>query len=182
VARDEILKTEHSFSDTGRPIALECRGERQMTSPPFTLRAQADRIDLMEDGTLRILDYKASDPPSPKQLEVYQKQLPLEAAIAADAGFRGVNGRDVRELHIIGLKIEASKGKLKKTSVPMDPETIQTVWSELGKLISSYDREGSIWPARIRPEFIQYESDYDHLSRFGEWSDGDQLVPERVGR
>ncbi|MBB5514039.1 double-strand break repair protein AddB [Rubricella aquisinus] len=181
-AREEILKQEQILIETGRPIALECRGERRMTTPAFTLTAKADRIDLMEDGTLRILDYKASDPPSKKQIEVFNKQLPLEAAIAAGTGFRGVGGSDVRALHIKGLKYDVEKGQLPERSLAVDPETVQAVWAGLAKLIAAYDGDSSTWPARIRPQFIQYESDYDHLSRFGEWSDGDTVSPEAVGR
>lgn len=45
------------------------------------------------------------------------------------------------------------------------------VLERLRDLIGHYPGAGFV--ARLRPQRLSYESDYDHLSRFGEWSDGD---------
>ena len=57
-----------------------------------TLRARADRIDVLADGTLGILDYKTGTPPTgPKIAGGDAPQLPLEAAMAARGGFPGLD-------------------------------------------------------------------------------------------
>ena len=42
----------------------------------------------------------------------------------------------------------------------------------LKRLLSRYADPAQPYPARSRPKFIEYASDYDHLSRYGEWADG----------
>ena len=40
-------------------------------------------------------------------------------------------------------------------------------------LIAHYLDERNGFPARLRPQKLTWGSDYDHLSRKGEWADGD---------
>src|SRR3546814_1325261 len=55
---------------------------------PVTLRGRADRIDVMTDGTLAIIDYKTGQPPSKDQvISGLAPQLPLEAAMALRRAF-----------------------------------------------------------------------------------------------
>ena len=68
----------------------------------FRLTARADRIDLREDGSAVIYDYKTGRIPTAKQVDgLYAPQLPLEAAIVAGGGFGPVGTREVRGLHYI---------------------------------------------------------------------------------
>jgi len=53
---------------------------------PFTLTAQADRIDTLADGTIAIGDYKTGAPPSKSEVAAgFAPQLPLEGVIAGAA-------------------------------------------------------------------------------------------------
>lgn len=52
------------------------------------IRGIVDRIDLLGDGSLRVVDYKSSMPPRPVQLAVY--------ATTAEQRLRGTRGRDWR--------------------------------------------------------------------------------------
>jgi ATP-dependent helicase/DNAse subunit B len=52
------------------------------------IRGVVDRIDLLADGTLRVIDYKSSPPYKPVQLAVY--------AVTSAARLRGERGRDWR--------------------------------------------------------------------------------------
>ncbi len=57
----------------------------------FRLTARADRIDVAEDGSVVIYDYKTGKPPLQKHVdELSAPQLPLEAAIAEGGGFAGL--------------------------------------------------------------------------------------------
>ena len=50
------------------------------------IRAKADRIDWLSDGSAAIYDYKTGAPPSEKQIGKYSQQLHLQAAILAQDG------------------------------------------------------------------------------------------------
>jgi ATP-dependent helicase/DNAse subunit B len=56
---------------------------------PIALRAKADRIDLMTDGTLRVIDYKLSKAPKPARA----LQLPIYG-LCAQQHLKGRHGRE----------------------------------------------------------------------------------------
>lgn len=72
------LEGEYAFTD----------GERQRT---LSIRAQADRIDLLADGTLRVIDYKLGRAPKPSRA----LQLPIYGVCAAQS-LEGHGGRTWR--------------------------------------------------------------------------------------
>ena len=68
----------------------ETAGRMVLQGPggPFVLKAKADRIDRLTDGTLAIIDYKTGKPPSDPDVQAgAAPQLPLEAAIVRAGGF-----------------------------------------------------------------------------------------------
>lgn len=87
---------------------VEVTGQTELEGPagPFILRAKADRIDLLRDGSLAILDYKTGAPPSAREVAAgFAPQLPLEAVIARRGGFPGIAaGKKVSELLYWRLK------------------------------------------------------------------------------
>jgi RecB family exonuclease len=76
-----------------RLLEFELEGRFEFSSAGGTraiaLRAKADRIDLMVDGTLRVIDYKLSR--APKQARALQ--LPIYS-VCAEQHLRGRHGRD----------------------------------------------------------------------------------------
>jgi ATP-dependent helicase/nuclease subunit B len=57
--------------------------------------------------------------------------------------------------------------------VPGDaPALAAETWTGLMRLVAAYRDEATGYMARARPQFLDYASDYDHLSRLGEWEDG----------
>lgn len=179
--RDWFLLSERERRNQAQPVALEKKGEASLdaTPLPFTLRATADRIDLRPDGTVAIYDYKSSLPQQKEKLAIFTRQLVLEAAISMRGGFDGLPATKVEHLELIGL---ADGGKSRsvggKTSEEISVELAQT-WEGLNALISNYQNEATPYVARLRPDFIGYDSDYDQLSRLGEWSDGDPYEGDR---
>ena len=60
----------------------------------FKLTARADRIDLLKDGSLRVIDYKTGTLATKKAVtEARALQLRVEAVLAAHGGFQDLNGK-----------------------------------------------------------------------------------------
>ena len=154
-------------------LAQEISGKRKLGG--FTLTAKADRIDMLANGSFAIYDYKSGGLPSKRQAKEFAVQLPLEGAIAQAGGFEGIAKGKVSHLELIGL---GAGGK----ELPLDftDEEIDEIWGQLGTLIQAFGSESLGYTAHLRPERIQYSSDYDHLSRFGEWQDGDEFEVEAM--
>jgi RecB family exonuclease len=147
-------------------VAQEVKGARKATEFDFTLTAKADRLDQDASGQLIIYDYKSGDPPAPKVIELFDRQLQLEAAIAQVGGFEGLDPMAVATTQYIGLK-----GPDKVRSVAVSDDT----WADFIQLLQSHF-EGDIgYGARLKMEQDRYGSDYDHLSRLGEWEETDPL-------
>ncbi|MEM8570376.1 MAG: double-strand break repair protein AddB [Pseudomonadota bacterium] len=164
-----FVETERERRQFATPRAFEIRGKRRLggTPLPFTVTAKADRIDVTADGGCAIYDYKSGSVPSVKEIAAFHLQLPLEGAIAASGGFEGIGKVPPRRLQLIGL------GAQKIAHVPEAGDDVARVWTRLAELISAYQSPTTGYTARLRPQRLTYESDYDHLSRRGEWSDGD---------
>lgn len=159
-----------------QPFA-EVRGETVFEGPagPFTLRAKADRIDLLQDGSLSILDYKTGVPPSAKEVAAgYAPQLPLEAVIAARGGFPGIAaGKAVSELLYWRLKGGAEGGEERQAHKEQAPDLLaEDARKGLEALIRVFDDPATPYEARPNPEHAPKYSDYLHLARVKEWSAG----------
>jgi double-strand break repair protein AddB len=160
------LATEAERRARGRPVAREVRGRRELDGArlPFAVTAQADRIDRTPSGAYAIYDYKSGGVPSEREAQRFHLQLPLEAAIAAAGGFEGLPAAPVAHLELIGLGARAT--------LVLDAEP-EAVWVRLRGLIAAFQHPAATFPARLRPQRLVHASDYDHLSRRGEWADGD---------
>jgi ATP-dependent helicase/nuclease subunit B len=153
----------------GAPAAREVKGRRDVggLKQPFAVTARADRIDRLPGG-FAIYDYKSGSNPSAAEARAFYLQLPLEAAILAASGFEGLEAGPA--LHLELLKF----GKQGETlPLDADPATLSTTWARLRALLAHYLDEANGFPARLRPQRLTWGSDYDHLSRKGEWADGD---------
>lgn len=154
-----------------RTLKLEARGELGLPvalAPGFTLTTRADRIDIGEDGHLRIYDYKSGSPPSPAAIETIDKQLQLVGAIATRGGFDGVPEARVDRLEYIGF---GRGGSLRAVSA--EDGRLSETYGQLIQLLDAYARPEQGYPARSRMRANDPPSDYDQLSRFGEWTESD---------
>jgi len=68
--------------------------------------------------------------------------------------------------------------KLTETVLPLDPGDVAEVKKKLVQLIRSYDDPALGYTARRMMKTVRYETNFEHLSRYGEWSDADTPVPE----
>lgn len=165
-AADWFLAGEAERRARAAPFAREIRGARRLegTSPPVEVIAKADRIDRDDAGAYAIYDYKSGALPSAGEVGTFHLQLPIEAAIAAAGGFPGLPPGRAAHLELLGLSSRTAM------TVAADPET---TWRRLGALVGLYQRPGTGFVARLRPQLLAFAGDYDQLSRYGEWADGD---------
>ena len=158
----------------GVNVALERKGEMDFQDLNFKLTAKADRIDQGKNG-LRLYDYKASKPPSLGDIEYFDKQLQLEAMIAFHNGFNKIQKQSIEHLEYISLGPE-----LKKQSVHIDAQELNEILKDFRSLILAYNNPQKGFTARDKIQFLNHISDYDQLSRKGEWQDSDKPIPKVV--
>jgi RecB family exonuclease len=155
---------------------VEETGSVPLENADFTLTARPDRIDLLTDARVHIYDYKTGSPPTTKQQKAYDKQLLLEAAMAERGAFAALGKAEVAAVSYLQLGGEAKEERIETTS-----EIADDVWRGLERLISAYFDRQKGYTARRAVFTTQWPGDYDHLSRFGEWSTETPATPEDVG-
>ncbi|MBZ0130367.1 MAG: double-strand break repair protein AddB [Rhodobacteraceae bacterium] len=166
---------EQTRRQRARPMALEVKGRLVMTDPPFTLTGKADRIDITPEGGLIVIDYKSGAVPTGPQIRHFDKQMPLEGKMIEAGAFEGIAAASVAGLQYISL---ASSEK--DPMVKLDDDLINQTWEGLRLLIRAYRRLETGYTARAAVEKRTDPSDYDHLSRRGEWDDADPPEPKDV--
>ena len=139
----------------------EVWGKAVLEDTGFTLVGKADRIDVFHDGTARIYDYKTGPLPSNAQQLHFDKQLLLEVEILKRGGFEGLSAMQVAGATYIGVGNDP-----KLSDAPLN-ET--DVWVKFSALIKSYQNPSQGYTARRAMHMIDSSSDYDQLSRYGEW-------------
>lgn len=159
----------------------EIKGVRGIESLDFELVAKADRIDTDDAGNFLIYDYKSGSPPTRPQTEFFNKQLQLEAAIAAVGGFEKIGTGTAVTLEYIGLSGSAQDTVGKTLDLEITPADIDQVWQEFVELVQSYQSATKGFPARTRMQQMSYAYEFDHLSRKGEWEESDAPVDIPVG-
>ncbi len=139
----------------------------------FEIFARADRVDILKDGTIGIIDYKTGTVPSAKEIAAgYAPQLPLEALIAKHGGFENIPEHEVSELLFWRLKgdgegcSEVSAIGKKDTIERLLEETLEGIKA----LTSAFNNEETPYEAQPFPSKAPKYSDYLHLERVKEWS------------
>ncbi len=156
-------------------VALEEKGSVTLQNG-FVLTAEADRIDLGRDGNLIIYDYKTGTPPSEKQVTEFDKQLLLEAAMAERGGFDKLAPAPVGQVAYIGLG-----NKPVVRAIDLSEQLIARTWADLHELIDAYAAPTKGYAARRIMASRTDHTDYDQLSRFGEWDEGQPATLIEVG-
>jgi len=156
----------HIYAEQSGSLAFDVAGvEHHLT-------ARADRIDLLQNGAARLIDYKTGLPPSAKQVKAgLSPQLTLEAAILLGGGF-AMTPKSV--LAALYLRIGGGREGLKQSHAG-DLEGADFValsekhLAALKTLLGLYLQPSLPYLPRLR-EFKQADdADYDHLSRYLEW-------------
>jgi ATP-dependent helicase/nuclease subunit B len=153
----------------------EKRGKLHIDAPggDFILSGRADRIDLLKDGTLAILDYKTGVPPGEKEvMSGLAPQLPLEAAMAAKGGFAegGVEAAPASRLAYISLPGGEPPGKVQDLRKKPPEILAGEALAGLTRKIAEFDKETTPYLSRPHAKFISRYAEYDHLARVMEWA------------
>lgn len=130
-----------------------------------TLTCKADRVEISNDKTLTIIDYKTGSIPSDKDIELgYAPQLPLEAVILSKINISEPNHKII-ELEY--WKIAGNKNEQKK--VKNVSQQIKDAEKGVTKVLAKYKKTSTPYLASpIKQKAPKYD-DYEHLSRKKEW-------------
>jgi len=163
---------------SARPLATEIKGQMTLAGPEgaFLLTAKADRIDLLADGRLAIIDYKTGSVPSQKDVERgLSPQLPLEAVIAQAGGFENVPAGDVGELAYWRMTGGREAGNVQRVAEGTKAADLATEARDgLIGLIALFDDPSTAYEPVPWPERAPRYSDYRHLARIAEWSQAEE--------
>ncbi|MBT8425048.1 MAG: PD-(D/E)XK nuclease family protein, partial [Silicimonas sp.] len=168
---DHLVIEEQGRRLSGKPLALERKGQIDLPGTPFSIKGKADRIDRLPDGTLIIYDYKTGKPPSAHQIRHFDRQLPIEALMAQLGGFEDLQAAPVSHIGHIGLGRTPETNVLALEKSDTIDLGIGSIQAELAKLLASYDTASKGYPSRRAMEKMRFDGDYDHLARFGEWDE-----------
>ncbi len=140
----------------------------------FTLTGRADRIDIREDGSQTIYDYKTGSVPSAAKVESGNApQLALEAAMALGGGFSGLAAAPVSRLAYIRAQGYGVGGEERDAGKDLNPDALAAeALGHLEGLVSAYAIETQGYEAMRRAGFDYRYDDYAHLARVKEWQAG----------
>ncbi|MFT8245601.1 double-strand break repair protein AddB [Roseomonas sp. BN140053] len=144
------------------------------------LEGRADRVDVLRDGSLAILDFKTGEPPSNKAMQNGSApQMPLEAAIARRGGFPGITADEVSALEHWRLAGGYESGKVHAFRPDKDADigwVADDALRSVDALAESFLLSSRPFLARPHPGRAPRGSDYDHLSRLREWGGAEEGV------
>ncbi|MBV8797291.1 MAG: PD-(D/E)XK nuclease family protein, partial [Hyphomicrobiales bacterium] len=139
---------------------------------PFKLSARADRIDLLQSGAARLIDYKSGAPPLAKEVKAgFSPQLTLEAEMLRRGGFEGLPPLDAAEA--LYLKLGGAAGGEEKHAGGKGENILELAdqhFAGLKMLLDAFACADTPYLSRPFPKFVPRFSDYDHLARVKEWS------------
>lgn len=157
-----------------KQVAAELSGEARLAvmGEEFRLTCRADRIDIFDSGAARIIDYKTGAVPSGPQVQSgLAPQLTLQAAILARGGFAALGARQTSQLLYIRLSGGEPPGELKPPKLDSDVMTLaENHWDGLMRLLTAYADPARPYLPRSAMMRDDEEGDYDHLSRYREWT------------
>jgi len=166
-----FVTQEASRREMAKTLGVEVRGRLELETKnlKFVLTAIADRIDLLDDDTLSIVDYKTGGVPTQKSVALgTSPQLTLEALIAQAGGFEGIDAGDVGSLEYWKLSGGRPAGKI--TYVTADIQDLEEAALQgLVDLIDAFSDPKTPYLPTPRPLFAPRFNNYKHLSRSDEW-------------
>jgi ATP-dependent helicase/nuclease subunit B len=159
----------------------EIRGRIEIADTGFVLRGRADRIDVFDDGSWSILDYKTGQNPSMAQARTLSPQLALEASIAMRGGFAlGKAGpfptriAEIAYVRLVAGDVLRVEGPCDARDAPSLDALMAKTWDELLSLIEGFRDPRRGYSSRSAPAREgDIGGDYDHLARVREWSAGE---------
>jgi RecB family exonuclease len=169
---DWFIKAEAERQTRLQTLGREVAGNLSINVGDFTLTAKADRIDQDDKGRLHLFDYKTGGAPKDKEQTYFDKQLLLMAMMAEEGAFQDIDPADVASAIYISLR------DMDETAAPLDKDPTDKVKGEFFSLLSSYRDLDKGYTSRRAVKNENFEGDFDHLARYGEWEPTDDANPE----
>ncbi len=170
-----VADVEPHFRETLTKLHAEISGsiEFDILNSTYKLSAKADRIDILKDGSARIIDYKSGTPPSEKTVRSgISPQLPLEAAILLAKGFSPITPTSISEMLYMHINGADAGGEVKEISADENlglNELAQVHFNGFKTLLEKYQNIQQAYFPRVAIQKEDDKTDYDHLSRHKEW-------------
>lgn len=164
-AMEWYVTQEAQYRPKVETVHNEIEGFMKFDDLDFKIKAKADRIDETKDGYVNIIDYKTGSYRTDKEMVSGKApQLPIEALIAERGGFPEVPPKKAESLRYWTFKREVC------TTPEQTEEAINNTSKNLRELITAFDDENRPYLAKPVPSNKPIYSDYEHLSRYLEWS------------
>jgi ATP-dependent helicase/nuclease subunit B len=161
-------QVEEDRAEGRRPLKAEITGEAAIDG--VTVHGKADRIDVLADGGLAIVDYKTGKAPAQKAVDAgFALQLGLLGLIARAAGFPEVRGDPETHEYWTLTKDRDRFGKRvcadKKTGAE---EFLAHAEANFRAAAAKWLTGKEPFTAKLNPAYAPY-GDYDQLMRLEEW-------------
>jgi len=173
-----VLKQQEELKKQRIPSYTEIKGECSfnINNKPFTLTARVDRIDLSDQNTAKVIDYKTGSPPAFSEVvKGISPQLTLEAWMILQNAFPNIKADKIEDMEYWHMsKNPCIKGYQKsKNKIDLDVLLNKT---ELGlkKMLKTY-ADGKT-PYEVEPiaSIAPKYDNYALLSRKKEWAHEDE--------
>lgn len=180
VARLDAIAAQLAADDADRltrqqPVVVERGGGAPLPQSGLRLTARPDRLDRDASGAVWVYDYKSGPPPTQKQIDAFDKQLPLTGALVLRGAFAGLGPAPLAGAAYIQL---GGEGRTDPREVTEDGAG--EAWARLDSLLAQYQAGRRGFTALRAIERGASPGDYAHLARFGEWDLSDPARPRCV--
>ena len=171
---DWFIEHEESLRQTLKYSYAELKGRISLYAPhgPVIVTATADRLDIHDDGTLSIIDYKTG--PAPTKIKVARRratQLLIEAVVAQAGGFTFAENEQLQGFSNLSYWQLSGNYERAVRVIPVLPDGFDADEDRryLEELIAKYDHADQPYLPEPSPHDRPAYSDYRHLSRVREW-------------
>jgi ATP-dependent helicase/nuclease subunit B len=175
-AAEQFLAFELGRAHQVRTRHAEVEGRWDLKlAEPFAITGTADRVDLLADGTLEILDFKTGSPPSKGAMTAFEApQLPVEALMALHGGFKDIPPGQTSALTYINIGLGPDAFKPSSFALPEGmsvADVADEIFRRMQLQIDYFLMRENPLPSRLLPVKGQrFAGAYDHLARVAEWT------------
>lgn len=173
---DHFIAEEALRAYRGALIGAEAGGGLMLPGCGVMLTAKTDRLDRTPEGALWVYDYKTGAPPTVAQQKKYNKQLHITAFMVEAGGFSNIG-----PAHVVGAEYIGLGSKPVTVAADFEAVPIEGVQESLHSLFTQYLDPTKGFTAQVARESQGDYSDYDHLSRGGEWDLTTEAETLKVG-
>jgi ATP-dependent helicase/nuclease subunit B len=146
----------------------------------YRLHGRADRLDLLRNGAIAVMDFKTGSAPSLKAMKaIFEPQLLLEAHMVQEGAFAGVpQGSTVAEGFYVIISGNQEPFEVKtrfpeinrNKVVTSTPDMIEQTIDRFYKLLRRYHIPDQGYLSHAYPQYSgRFGGDYDCLARVHEW-------------